>query len=120
MKYDCVLVFHKMSNLASYFAANEHKLVGHLNIDDRNYEACYDNIANRYAEHERLVRLILLVRYERDQNTGKFKTMCRIRCPINPFPVKGEFEAPSMNAVKYSLINLGWVETEAIAGFMLE
>ena len=120
MNYDCVVVFHKMTNLASYFAANENKLVGHLNIDDRNYEAHYDNIADRYTEQQRNVRLILLVRYERDQTTGKLKTMCRIRCPINPFPVKGEFEAPSLNAVKYSLINLGWVETEAIAGFMLK
>ena len=102
MKYDCVVVFHKCANLMPYFKARQD---------------CVNE--KRYAS-ERLVRLILLVRYERDQNTGKFKTMCRIRCPINPFPVKGEFEAPSMNAVKYSLINLGWVETEAIAGFMLK
>ena len=117
MKYDCVFVFHKYANLKPYFEAKvsptEQRFGGNMEYSEQ-----YVRLERHY-EKERLVRLILMVRYVRDDH-GKFKTMCTIRCPINPFPVKGEFEAPSINAVKYSLINLGWVETEAIAGFMLK
>lgn len=108
MNYDCVVVFHKCANLMPYFRANVCPTLNPKN---------YLEAEHRYIK-ERPVRLILLVRYE--NNNGRLKTFCKIKCPINPFPVKGEFEAPSMNAVKHSLINLGWIETEAIAGFMLK
>lgn len=115
MNYDCVFVFHKMTSLASYFASNERKLTGHLNMTDQNYERRYDSIADRYTK-EQDVRLILLVRYERNAT----RTICKINCPVSPLPVKGEFEAPSLNAVKYFLIENGWTESEALHSCLLE
>jgi hypothetical protein len=118
MKYDCVLVFHKCANLKPYFEAKvsptEQRFGGNME-----YSKEYSRLERHY-ERERCVRLILLARYAYNPETREHKVFCKIKCPINPFPVKGEFEAPSLNAVKYSLINLGWVETEAIAGFMLK
>lgn len=119
MTYDCVVVFHKMTTLTSYFAANEHKLIGHLDINDHNYEARYDRIADRYTA-EQDVRLLLLVRHEYNPETHKFKTICKINCPVNPLPVKDEFTAASVNAVKNFLLLDGWTETESICANMLK
>ena len=61
-----------------------------------------------YYARERDVQLILLVRYE------KGKCICRIQCPINPLPIKGEFEAPSIGAVSHTLQTMGWTYKEKL------
>lgn len=119
MNYDCVVIFHKTTSLTPYFCANEHKLVGHLNIEDRDYEKRYDRIADRYTR-EQDVRLVLLVRYDYNTDNHKVKTYCKINCPISPLPVKGEFEAPSFNAVKFFLTENGWTETECLISDLLK
>lgn len=61
-----------------------------------------------YYERKRDVELILLVRYEGN------KCICRIKCPINPLPIKGEFEPVNAAAVQRLLASLGWIFKEKI------
>lgn len=51
---------------------------------------------------EREIQLILLVRCEEG------KTICRIRCPINPLPIKGEFQCVSTSEMTDLLASMGW------------
>lgn len=119
MKYDCVMVFHKMTTLTDYFVANQHKLVGHLDTSFPSHRERYQRIAERYLK-EQPVRLLLLVRYEYNPQTRKNNVFCRIRCPINPLPVEDEFKTPSVNALKSFLTQHGWTETEVIPAHMLD
>ena len=113
MEYNCMLVFHKVTSLASYFLANKHKLVGHLSSADSNYETRYNRIAERYTKMQD-VRLILLCRHDYDVATKRMRTFCKIKCPVSPLPVVGEFEVPSIQAIKMFLLCDGWKETELI------
>lgn len=61
-----------------------------------------------YYARERDVQLILLVRYEEG------KCICRIKCPISPLPIKGEFETPSVSAVSHTLQTMGWTYKEKL------
>ena len=51
---------------------------------------------------EREIQLILLVRNEEG------KCICRIKCPVNPLPLKGEFVVTNAGDVSRLLIDLGW------------
>lgn len=62
-----------------------------------------NNMGYSYYEKEREISLFLMVRYV-DGN----RCMCKIKCPINPLPIKGEFEAPSLGAVERFLSQNGW------------
>lgn len=57
---------------------------------------------------EREIQLILLVRFEEG------KTICKIKCPINPLPIKGEFETPNVGAVSRTLTEMGWTYKEKL------
>ena len=72
-----------------------------------------------YYSRTRDIRLILLVRYERN-GRGSRKVFCKINCPINPLPVKGEFETPSLGTIKKFLNEQGWEETEMIHAGLLK
>lgn len=61
-----------------------------------------------YYVKEREIQLILLVRHEEG------KCICRIKCPINPLPIKGEFEAVNSAEVGQLLHELGWTFKEKI------
>lgn len=53
------------------------------------------------------VKLILPVRYESGH------TYCKIKCPINPLPIKGEFEVVSLKHIVKLLKREGWtIESE--------
>ena len=58
------------------------------------------------------IQLKVYVRYE--NKTGAWgeiaghRIMCLIDCPINPMPVKGEFEIPSWGALDAFLRKHGW------------
>lgn len=90
--YQYALIFTKRDNLSKWFNANCSKFIvdGNLEYSRR-----------RYAQ-ERDIKLTLLVRY--DDN----KCICRIKCPINPLPVRGEFNAVSEHEVRKFLTSLGW------------
>ena len=65
----------------------------------------YAHLNDDYA-CERDVRLILLVRYEGN------RTIARIKCPINPRPVKGEFDVASMHSLFAFMYQNGWIHKE--------
>lgn len=90
--YQYALIFTKRDNLSKWFNANCSKFIvdGNLEYSRR-----------RYAQ-ERDIKLTLLVRYNNN------KCICRIKCPINPLPVRGEFNAVSEHEVKKFLTSLGW------------
>lgn len=90
--YQYAFIFTKRDNLSKWFNANCSKFIvdGNLEYSRR-----------RYAQ-ERDIKLTLLVRYDNN------KCICRIKCPINPLPVRGEFNAVSEHEVKKFLTSLGW------------
>lgn len=61
-----------------------------------------------FYARERDVQLIAMFRFE------KGKCFCKIKCPINPLPVKGEFEVPSCNALAAFLETNGWTFKEKL------
>ena len=75
----------------------------------------------KLVEHysmERKVTLMAMFRWENGAK-GKLHCLCKIRCPINPLPVKGEFEAASMNAVLGFLQENGWTIEQKLNTAML-
>ena len=101
MKYDVAIVFKKLTNLMPYY----------YGVVDRT--ACTEHLASHYAK-ERPVNLILCIRYQHDHVAGKTHIFCKINGPINPLPVKGEFEVPSVSAVERFLGDAGWTKTNVM------
>ena len=93
MQYNKALIFSKHTDLLPYFYG---KVCNHYISTEQ-----YARWKARY-EVERDVQLILLTRYEHG------KMICRIKCPINPMPVKGEFEASNMHSIFDFLRQQGW------------
>lgn len=94
-KYTTVTIFTKKGNLLPYMrCAND------INSSSSSAQAYYGK--------EREIQLALATRYER--TTKGTKLMCKISCPVNPLPVKGEFEAPSYGAVCRFLTEQGWTK----------
>lgn len=91
--YDMTIIFTKRDNLLKWFDANDTFYAQGTDAYQRKRAAC---------AKEREIHLILLIRYEED------KCICRIKCPINPLPIKGEFEAPTIGAVSHTLKTMGW------------
>ena len=104
-KYTCAIIFTKRTNLSAYC---NNKVYNKCGSDAR-----FDAMCKYYAR-ERDVQLILLTRYENG------KLMCRIKCPINPLPVKGEFEVPSYIVIERYLRNNGWTFKQQIYPQMFE
>jgi len=106
MKHQYVVTYTKRTNLLDYMRGN--------------YDDCADKHFHReeamrnYYAKERNVRLVLLVRHEDG------KCFCTIKCPINPLPVKGEFEVPSINVLHRFLVANGWVKSEAFSAKLFE
>lgn len=98
MQYSRAFIFSKNTNLLPYFYA-------HYN-DCRINDEQYLRIKSTY-ERERDVQLILLIRFEDN------KTIARIKCPINPMPVKGEFEVSSMSSLFHFMRQNGWKQKDA-------
>lgn len=97
--YGMAIIFTKRDNLLKWFSAN-----------DTFYAQGTDAYQRKRAVYakEREIHLILLVRYEEG------KPICRIKCPINPLPIKGEFEAPTVGAVSHTLEIMGWTYKEKL------
>lgn len=88
MTYQFKTTYIKRTNLLDYFRHNS----------DVNMSKASEN---HYAK-ERIVTLVVLSR-----NEGNHK-FCLIKCPINPVPVRGEFEMPNMNVLHRFLEKEGW------------
>ena len=98
IKYTHGAIFTKQTSLRDYAETN------------KVHEMYRGNITGMqdYYWREREVHLIALFRRENG------KLFCRIKCPVNPMPVKGEFEAPSEAAVHHFLVANGWKLKENI------
>lgn len=45
---------------------------------------------------------------------GYEQCICRIKCPINPLPIKGEFQCVSISEMTNLLTSLGWSYKEKL------
>lgn len=78
-------------------------------------------LAQREAHfaRDRQVQLMLLFRFERGVD-GTKRTFCKIKCPINPLPIKGEFEVVSLAQITNLLYDFGWTVDKRIDTKLLE
>lgn len=96
--YHKAFIFTKRDNLLKWFDVNGYKYAQGANME---YSDKYKKMEALYAT-EREIQLILLVRYENG------KCICRIKCPINPLPIKGEFQCVSTSEMSKLLTSMGW------------
>ena len=94
--YSKVLVFTKHTDIIPYFESRYHDCA-----ESNRASLSFNRLKQSYAR-DRDVQLILLVRYEQE------RVFCRIRCPINPLPIRGEFEVVSLHHIVKHLNNDGW------------
>ena len=94
--YHQAIIFTKRDNLVKYFWG-KHALSN-----------------QEYYAREREIQLILLVRFENG------KCICRIKCPINPLPIKGEFQCVSTSEMSKLLASMGWKYKEKIYSGMFQ
>lgn len=100
--YHTAIIYTKRTNLMPWLQSN-YKLFGTHGTTER--------IRAEY-ERERDVQLILLVRHEEG------KCICRIKCPINPLPIKGEFQCVSTSEMTRLLTSMGWTYKEKVHSAM--
>lgn len=96
--YHTAFIFTKRDNLLKWFEVNGYKYAQGANME---YSEKYQKMEAMYAK-EREIQLILLVRFENG------KCICRIKCPINPLPIKGEFQCVSTSEMSKLLTSMGW------------
>lgn len=96
--YHQAILFTKRDNLSKWFDANCSKFIVNGNME---YSEHFVRVKKLYAQ-ERDIQLILLVRFENG------KCICRIKCPINPLPIKGEFQCVSTSEMSKLLTSMGW------------
>jgi hypothetical protein len=106
-KYGNATIFTKTCDLLPYLKG---KMAAYSHRIDENQAR---NLREHYSR-EREIQLVLLTRYE------KGKLMCRIKCPISPLPVKGEFEAPCYTAIYEFILNNGWKHERTVSSRMFE
>ena len=104
--YERAIIFTKHTNLSQWF---DHQPLERfdLTLADIGTDK-YLRLKQHYAT-PRNVQLILLIRYEHGH------TYCKIKCPINPMPVKGEFETVSPTQVVSFLKHQGWVKHDVMS-----
>lgn len=93
-KYPTVLIYTKKGNLLPYFQG---KVSDIHPMNELTYKR-----QREYYTAEREIQLIALFRYD------GAKCFCKIKCPVNPLPIKGEFECPSTGVVDHWLKANGW------------
>jgi len=105
MKYGSAIIFTKNGNLLPWLYAKADKR--ELTVTERMKEL--------YGK-EKEIQLVLLIREEAEAalTNGKRRLICRIKCPINPLPIRGEFEVPSISAITSFLNANGWKKKETI------
>lgn len=99
--YHTAIIYTKHTNLMPWLQSNYTKFSTHGTAEQaQSIRAAY--------EKDRDVQLILLVRHENG------KCICRIKCPINPLPVKGEFQCVSTGEMSKLLKSMGWIYKEKV------
>ena len=108
MTYSRAIIFTKHTDLMPYFNANKER----LGYDPR--FPSHQRMKERY-ERKRDVSLILQIRYEVCSHM-----ICRIKCPINPLPTKGEFKVSHLGAIIAFLEREGWTMQGNYSSAMFE
>lgn len=99
--YTSVIIFTKHTNLLPWFDGKYGTELG---------SGPAGQLLNQRRLHysrDRDVQLILLVRYEFG-NDNLNHIYCKIKCPINPLPIYGEFEVVSIAQITNFLQREGW------------
>lgn len=102
--YHTAIIYTKRDNLSKWFDINGYKYAQGANME---YSDTYQRMRAVYAT-EMEIQLILLVRHEEN------KCICRIKCPINPLPIKGEFQCVSTSEMTKLLASIGWKYKEKL------
>ena len=97
--YSNIYIFNKRTDLLRWFNI---KYADKLNDENYTNSLGFNQLRQHYAS-PRDVQLVLLVRWEFD------RCYCKIKCPINPLPVYGEFEAVSVSTIIRFLNDNGWI-----------
>lgn len=108
--YHTAIIYTKRDNLSKWFDINGYKYAQGANME---YSDTYQRMRAVYAT-EREIQLILLVRHEEN------KCICRIKCPINPLPIKGEFQCVSTSEMTKLLASMGWKYKEKVHSGMFK
>ncbi len=105
--YHTAIIYTKHTNLMPWLQSNYTKFgTSGTTEQAQSIRAAY--------EKERDVQLILLVRHEEG------KCICRIKCPINPLPIKGEFQCVNTSEMTELLASMGWKYKEKIHSGMFK
>ena len=99
--YHTAIIYTKHTNLMPWLQSNYTKFGTHGTTEQAL------RIREMYSK-DRDVQLILLVRHEDG------KCICRIKCPINPLPIKGEFQCVSTGEMSKLLKSMGWTYKEKV------
>lgn len=94
--YTRAIIFTKHTDMMPWFDGK------YPNMSDAYIQSVGFNQFKKDCARLRDVQLLLLVRYD------GIHTYCKIKCPINPLPIRGEFEAPSLRNVIKFLEADGW------------
>ena len=108
--YHTAIIYTKRDNLSEWFNVNGYQFMRDGNME---YSERYQRMKEYYAK-EREIQLILLVRHEEG------KCICRIKCPINPLPIKGEFQCVSTSEMTRLLASMGWTYKEKVHSAMFK
>ena len=101
---DSLFTFVKNTNMSDWFHSTTHMPDATDVRDPLTYQMvlkAYQHEAEIYAK-ERPVQLVVQFCFKGN------KTYCNIKCPINPLPVKGWFQTPSIKVLQRHLEALGW------------
>lgn len=94
--YSSAIIFTKHTDLMPWFESK------YPRMSDEYISSVGFNQFKRDCARIRDVQLILLVRYD------GIHTYCKIKCPISPMPIRGEFEAATLMSVIKFLEMQGW------------
>lgn len=98
--YTTAVIFTKHTDMLPWFNGKYHGLPSKYGSS-----VGYNQFKSSCAK-PRDVQLILLVRYEYPISGSRI--YCKIKCPINPLPIKGEFEVASLGCLVSLLEREGW------------
>lgn len=99
-KYTCATIFTKKGNLSNFLHADK--------VMSRYTNRTPSEAIEEFYAEERDIELILLSRMENG------KVFCKIKCPVNPLPIKGEFEVPGFGVIQSWLYANGWKKARTV------
>ena len=105
--YHTAIIYTKHTNLMPWLQSRYEMFGTHGTTEQA------QRIHEMYSK-DRDVQLILLVRHEEG------KCICRIKCPINPLPIKGEFQCVSTSKMTWLLASMGWTYKEKVHSDMFK